>query len=189
MARFWTSDLHLGHANIIRYCSRPFADVDAMNRALIDGWNEVVTAADEVWVLGDVALGPIADTLALVAGLNGRKILVAGNHDRCWAGHGAKAEPWIARYEEAGFDTVLQGTVDATLGSRQVHCSHFPYRGDSHDPGRYLHHRPADDGAVLLHGHVHGRWRVNDRQVNVGVDAWGFRPITDEQVIEAIGVG
>ena len=51
MARFWTSDLHLGHANIIRYCRRPFADVDAMNEALIERWNDTVADGDEVWVL------------------------------------------------------------------------------------------------------------------------------------------
>jgi len=66
MTRYWTSDLHLGHTNIIRYTGRPFADVDEMNRALIEQWNDVVTDTDEVWVLGDVALGRIDETLGLV---------------------------------------------------------------------------------------------------------------------------
>ena len=55
MALWLTSDLHFGHENIIRYCDRPFADVDAMNRALVDRWNEVVGDDDVVWVLGDFA--------------------------------------------------------------------------------------------------------------------------------------
>ena len=67
-------------------------------------------------------------------------------------------------------------------------CSHFPYRGDSREHERYPDHRAVDNGAVLLHGHVHERWKVRDRQVNVGVDVWDFRPITDHQILEAISV-
>lgn len=42
MATFFVLDTHLGHANIIRYCKRPFADVLAMDEALIANWNAVV---------------------------------------------------------------------------------------------------------------------------------------------------
>jgi len=189
MTRYWTSDLHLGHANIIRYTGRPFADVDEMNRALIERWNDAVTDTDEVWVLGDVALGRIDETLGLVEQLHGRKILLTGNHDRCWHGHGAKAERWIGRYADAGFDEIHHGSIETPLGSTPVMCSHFPYRGDSRDHERYPDHRPIDSGAVLLHGHVHERWKVRDRQINVGVDVWDFRPITDEEILEAIGDG
>jgi calcineurin-like phosphoesterase family protein len=63
MTRFWTADLHLGHANIIRYSGRPFTSVDAMDQALIARWNDTVRNGDEVWVLGDVAMGRIDDSL------------------------------------------------------------------------------------------------------------------------------
>lgn len=71
MATWFTADLHLGHTNIIRYSARPFLDAEAMNRALIDGWNEVVEDDDDVWVLGDVAMGKIDETLPLVSELLG----------------------------------------------------------------------------------------------------------------------
>ena len=48
MTRYWTSDLHLGHANIIQYTGRPFADVDEMNRALIEGWPPAQAFAEMV---------------------------------------------------------------------------------------------------------------------------------------------
>jgi calcineurin-like phosphoesterase family protein len=41
----------------------------------------------------------------------------------------------------------------------------------------------------LVHGHVHGSWQVSGRQVNVGVDVWDWRPITDDQVLAAWGSG
>ena len=117
MTRFWTSDLHFGHANIIRYCNRPFGDVDEMNRSLIQRWNDVVGNDDEVWVLGDVAMGRIGDTLGLIRQLHGTKILLAGNHDRCWAPSGVVNTKWNEAYRDAGFAEILQGIIDVTIGN------------------------------------------------------------------------
>ena len=186
MATWFTTDLHLGHRNIIDYCDRPFADADAMNRALIDNWNETVADNDTVWVIGDFALGKIAETLPRVTELSGRKILLAGNHDRCWAGHGRRAEGWTERYFDAGFDEVVHGAATIKIGDRTVLACHFPYRGDSHDHDRFVEHRPIDKGAWLLHGHVHERWTQQGRMINVGVDATGFRPISESAVAELI---
>lgn len=119
MTTWFTADLHLGHRNIIDYCSRPFPDVDAMNDALIERWNDTVAEDDRVWVVGDFALGKITDTLPLVEALHGRKILVAGNHDRCWAGHGRRADGWTERYLDAGFDEVRQDRRVSTSTERQ----------------------------------------------------------------------
>lgn len=60
MTTWFTADLHLGHRNIIDHCGRPFRDAAAMNRSLIDRWNDVVDEGDDVWVLGDFALGKLA---------------------------------------------------------------------------------------------------------------------------------
>ena len=189
MAMWFTADLHLGHANIIRYCERPFADAEAMNRSLVQGWNDTVGADDTVWVLGDVALGKISETLTMIAELNGRKLLLAGNHDRCWAGHGRRAEGWTERYLDAGFAEVHQGQMKLPLADKKVLACHFPYRGDSHDRDRYTEHRPVDKGDWLLHGHVHERWRQWGRMINVGVDVWGYRPVSERAITELISAG
>ncbi len=186
MATWFTADLHLGHSNIISYCDRPFAHVEAMNRALIDNWNAVVAEDDTIWVVGDFALGKIAETLPLVAELIGHKILIAGNHDRCWAGHGRRAEGWTERYLDAGFAEIIQGSKKIKIGGTEAILCHFPYRGDSHDHDRFVHHRPIDKGAWLLHGHVHERWAQNGRMINVGVDANEFRPISESAVAAVI---
>jgi calcineurin-like phosphoesterase family protein len=189
MTVWFTADLHLGHANIIGYSCRPFHDVDAMNEALVARWNECVAPQDTVWVLGDVALGHIEDSLAHVGRLAGRKRLLAGNHDRCWAGHGRRAEEWAERYLQAGFDEIHQGELMLPLGDTDVVACHFPYRGDSHDQDRYLDHRPADRGVWLLHGHVHERWRQRGRMLNVGVDAWDYRPVNAVTLAEIVSSG
>jgi calcineurin-like phosphoesterase family protein len=76
------------------------------------------------------------------------------------------------------------------LGETTVLVHHFPYHGDSRgDTDRFAEHRPVDDGAWLLHGHVHDRWRQAGRQINVGVDAWGGQPVGDEALAELIAGG
>ena len=189
MATWFTADLHLGHANIIGYCNRPFADAEAMNRSLVEGWNDAVGDGDTVWVLGDVALGRLSDTLALVSMLRGRKLLLAGNHDRCWEGHGKRAKGWTERYLDAGFAEVHQGQLPLRVAGHEVLACHFPYRGDSQDRDRYVDQRPADRGQWLLHGHVHERWRQRGRMINVGVDAWGYRPVAEQTIAELLTKG
>jgi calcineurin-like phosphoesterase family protein len=140
-------------------------------------------------VLGDVALGRIDYTLSLIGKLSGHKLLVAGNHDRCWAGHGRRSEGWSDRYLEAGFDEVHHGEVAVDVGDTSVRACHFPYRGDSQEQDRYLEHRPIDNGAWLLHGHVHERWLQHERMINVGVDVWGYQPVNYETIDARIAAG
>ena len=189
MALWLTADLHLGHANIIRYCRRPFEAVADMDERLVDRWNDRVSDGDTVLVLGDVALGPITSSLGLVRRLAGHKVLVAGNHDRCWVGNGRKAAGWHGRYLDVGFAEVRQGTIDLEVAGQPVRAGHFPYEGDSHDEDRFTSHRPEDDGRWLLHGHVHDRWRQRGRMINVGVDAWDYRPVSEDEVAALIEAG
>lgn len=192
MATWFTSDLHFGHRNIIRYCDRPFPLTDEgvadMDEAMVATWNAVVAADDEVWVLGVVAMGSLDRTLPRVARLQGTKHLVAGNHDRCWSGRRSSVERWRRRYAELGFTTITEEETFDLLG-HEVLLHHFPYRGDSHDLDRHLEHRPTDEGRWLLHGHVHDSWRQAGRQINVGIDAWGGRPVSAEVLAELVEAG
>lgn len=185
VGRYFTADLHLGHGNIIEYSARPFRDVAHMSAELVERWNATVESTGEVLVLGDFAMGRIAETLPVASELNGRKVLVAGNHDRCWHGHKKGVDAAVDRYLDAGFDEIWQGSVDLRLGGqvRALAC-HFPYRGDSHDHDRFVAQRPADAGAWLLHGHVHQSWKVRERMVNVGVDVWDYRPVPESAIAE-----
>lgn len=193
MTTWFTSDLHFGHTNIIGYCERPFADVADMNAGLIERWNEAVDPNDTVWVLGDVAMGRITDSLPLIGLLNGIKHLVSGNHDRCFDADRhptGKAGEWQQRYLDAGFAAVHHGVMPLTLplpggGELAVRACHFPYSGDSGDEDRYVDRRPIDNETWLLHGHVHERWRWHRRMINVGVDAWNYSPV-DESTLAAI---
>jgi calcineurin-like phosphoesterase family protein len=86
MSAFVTSDLHLGHRNILSFDApdgspmRPFSSIEEMHSELEKRWNAKVHQRDTVYVLGDVAFSKTS--LRLLEGFNGRKILIAGNHDR-----------------------------------------------------------------------------------------------------------
>ena len=79
---FFTSDLHLGHANVIRYDNRPFSSVEEMNEELIKRWNAKVGKGDVVYVLGDFIWHTDKKPEDILWALNGMKILIRGNHDR-----------------------------------------------------------------------------------------------------------
>lgn len=186
---FVTSDLHFGHVNIMKYDTnravylgipQPVGDkpnpdeVTEMNEAIVRLWNSQVDHTDIVWVVGDVAMGRVDETIEYVARLNGQKVLVMGNHDRphpIMHKSDEKTAAWRARYEEVGFEIVDNEIITSFDGVTAQVC-HFPYTGDHSEEERYGEYRPADAGLPLVHGHVHDLWKTNGRQYNVGIDAW-----------------
>jgi calcineurin-like phosphoesterase family protein len=181
--RWYTSDLHAGHSNIIGYCARPFPDVEAMNAAIFSRWEATVDGSDEVWVLGDVVLGPKwRQHLNTIAVLPGRKTLVAGNHDKCWIGHGDKSLRYLDDYRVA-FENILTGPVAIDVDGIACLASHFPYVDEERGTqDKYVAHRPVDNGLPLVCGHVHEKWRRRGCMVNVGVDQWSFTPVSEKTI-------
>ncbi|MFV0428992.1 MAG: metallophosphoesterase [Arachnia sp.] len=175
-----TSDTHFSHARISELATRPFASVTEMDNELIRRWNQTVAPTDTILHLGDVALGPIADSLPLTAQLNGRKFLVPGNHDRVSPATQSRRaiERFSPLYKQAGW-IILPEIIEGTRRGIRVLASHYPYSGDTQDADRLTSHRPVDRGIPLLHGHTHER--VNGpagHQFHVGVDAFEYAPIS-----------
>lgn len=157
---FFTADSHFGHANIIRLCNRPFADIAEHDRVLVDSWNAVVQPQDIVWHLGDFSYSkhPKA-TRRVFEQLNGHKRLVLGNHD--FRG-GTKFLPWES----------VQHYAETSIEGVRIVMFHYGMRVW---PG--MHH-----GSVMLYGHSHGRLPGNAQSMDVGVDVMGFAPVTWPQI-------
>jgi calcineurin-like phosphoesterase family protein len=169
---FFTSDLHLGHQNIIRHCSRPFSDVDEMNHTLIDNWNSRVARNDEVWIVGDFSFRSEQDIPSYLEKLKGRKHLIIGNHDGSWM----KKADWSSSFES--IDMLKYFSLD---GHEIVLC-HYPMMCWPH----------SNRGSYLVYGHIHGNtdmvfWpliRDNPFMLNAGVDVNGFYPVTFAELVK-----
>jgi calcineurin-like phosphoesterase family protein len=157
---FWTADTHFGHANIIRYCRRPFGSAREMDDALVANWNAIVGPRDTVSHLGDFAHGADGKHIRSVFHrLNGIKRLVVGNHD----GPETLALPW------AEPPTHLASTsVDGT----RVVMRHYGLRIWPGMRGK----------AISLYGHSHGRLPGTTRSLDVGTDCWGYAPVGIEAI-------
>lgn len=155
MATWFTSDTHFGDPRILRIDRRPFRDLPSHDAALIANWNAVVAPDDEVWHLGDVALGPDNDKVAeILAGLNGTKHLIVGNND----GPGTLAAPaWASQAHYA----------ELVLDERRLVLCHYAFRTWNR----------MGSGVLNLHGHSHGKLKPIPKQYDVGVDAQGFAPV------------
>lgn len=191
MAKFFTSDTHFGHANIIKYSDRPFKDIYHMDAELVRRWNETVMPDDEVFHLGDVALGKWERWEEILTSLNGYKTLVIGNHDRVFAMEKQSMQDRFWPLYAEWFDIVVPDVTNFPLGDHMVNMSHFPYNGDSHDGDRFEEMRLEDRGSILLHGHTHLDQIVsysdaNTLQIHVGADAWDYTPVSEEQIISVI---
>lgn len=203
--RWFTSDWHLNHANIIEFSDRPFwkkaenicgwaadiPDTDAMNQALIDNFNDMVGVGDEAWFVGDVAMGSRKISVPMIKQLKCRNLyLVPGNHDHCHKMY-PKYLNHVPLYEDAGFK-IMDSQETVTIAGEEVLVCHFPYWGDSHFDDRYSGLRPNDEGGYLIHGHVHSPYVTTDahpRQIHVGVDAHGMRPVSEETIAGIISGG
>jgi len=163
MATHFTSDPHFGDPRVLRIDKRPFPDLATHDATLIANWNAVVAPEDEVWHLGDFALGPPPERLAeIIAALNGIKRLIVGNND----GPATLALPgWasVAHYAE----TVVEG--------RRLVLCHYAFRTWN----------GIGKGALNLHGHSHGRLTPAPRQYDVGVDAQGPAPVRLDAILRS----
>jgi calcineurin-like phosphoesterase family protein len=149
---WFTADLHLGHANIIKHCSRTFASAGEMDAAILAAINSLVQAGDTLWILGDFAYRGRSPAHYREQ-INCRDVrLLLGNHDK------------RGKCESAGF-TSVGDVAEISVGRQRIWMSHYPHRS-----------WPASHkGSWHLYGHVHGGLNSEDvsREVNaldVGVD-------------------
>lgn len=155
---WFTSDQHLNHENMIDYAQRPFKRVGKMNYAIISNYRKVVDDKDTVYMLGDFTIsGPQhrGVTEHFISQLPGTKILILGNHD--------KFNPFT--YVDMGFQSVH---TSLDIGEFVL----------THDPAVSI----IDRSRNWLCGHIHTLFKKKDNVLNVGVDQWGFYPVSIVEV-------
>jgi len=166
---FFTSDLHLGHTNIIRYCKRPFKSIEHMNNTLIKKWNNTINPNDTVFHVGDFCIRSVLSKgqgskeryTDYLKRLNGNILLIRGNHDK-----------------NNGVKTKIESLVFSGIGGNRINVVHDPkYCSFNHD--------------LNIVGHVHEKWlfkKLTNKSgkttiaINCGVDVWNFTPVTEQTI-------
>ena len=184
--KIWLSaDLHLGHVNIIHYCSRSFMNVDDMASSLLKPYREL-KPWDTVYLLGDLVF--MKDSIPWMPKFPPKTYLLKGNHDR--------GTP--EGYQRANVSVIDGQEMEIEWNGERFLLTHDPapiLRNEGKRIGLNLDSCAWDDPIILqlaeelpvrvLCGHVHRLFRRLGRIVNVGVDVWDYRPILIEDAIKA----
>lgn len=161
------SDLHFGHANCLNFEGanggrmRNFETVEEMNETIIERCNKVVKPKDRLYILGDVAIK--RKDIQLVERLNGRKVLVRGNHDIF------QLKDYLPYFDD------IRGVH--VMPSRVGILSHVPLHPDS--VGRFK---------LNIHGHTHDRCLDDSRYFNVSCEVLDYTPISYEEILSKVGL-
>ena len=173
---YFVADLHFGHSNIIKLCNRPYSSMEEMNETFISKWNKKVKKrADTVYIVGDFAWEN-AQPLEFLKRLNGRKVLITGNHDKKWL----KNFDYSEYFEQVvSYLEIRSNNVDITL----CHYPMLEWKNSRKFGSRKL--------GFHVHGHIHNRYREEHRSLflsphalNAGVDVNDFSPVTFDELIK-----
>ena len=176
---YLTSDLHLGHSNIIKHCKRPFNSVQEMNDKLINNINNMVRPNDELYILGDLYFGEkqTTNTFEYAKKIKCKHIhLIKGNHDMSIKDMNKLNEEYKV------FETIKTYAEIKYNNSKFILC-HYPFMDNAWN--RAMH------GSFDLHGHIHSNNSYNEEQKNsgilrydVGVDANDYYPVLLDNIIK-----
>ena len=177
---FFVSDTPFCHENILKYCQRPFKDIEENDEELIRRWNEKVPKDSIVFHLGDVAFGNTNRVDEILKRLNGKIYLVIGNHD--WRR--------IVNDHKWRFELMTQ-QINMKIGKRHIILNHYPMLCFS---GAWR----GEDATYQLFGHVHTSPYTDEgldqqrlkmlftSQYDVGVDNNNFTPVSWKEVDQII---
>ena len=175
---FVTSDTHFSHANIIKYCNRPFSNVDEMNQKLINNWNEIVSPDDLVFHLGDFQMLKDYSILSdKMNRLNGDKILIKGNHDYCTN----------EEYLNSGFKDVVQLWEGILFNTKFVMCHYQMMTWNwSHQGSIHLYGHEHDRQQYIPNHELYSKLYISEKKYNVCVDANNYKPVNIKNIINIL---
>ncbi len=164
MSIFFSSDQHFGHINVIAHCNRPFKNVEEMDETMIKNWNDKVGKRDTVYVVGDFTFRSGKHVQEYVDQLNGKILLVAGNHD-----------------ERNKQITKVFGQCPKLLRikhyKQRIVLCHYNlknWQGKLRDIMPSYH--------LYGHGHCYHAENIYDLSLDIGVDGNGFSPYSFEEI-------
>lgn len=182
MTNFYTSDTHFGHTNILAYCpnrQRYVSDIQQMEDFLVERWNSQVGTDDTVYHLGDFAMGDRSQIPRILSRLNGKIVLIAGNHD-----HKRSLSMFPEVHDRLVLDVgkykaeLVHNPGQAKYDCDFVVCGHVHQKWQKKRAGEVI---PADD--TQDHKYRHPEIVVPKDTFNVGVDVHCYYPVAESELI------
>ena len=169
---FFTADLHLGHANIIKHCDRPFSSVEEMDERLISAWNSRVRPNDTVYILGDLIFRSTASPDSYLCQLRGKKHLILGNHDKDWVKKADMSQHFVS----------VERFAEISTGKHKITLCHYPL----------MSWNQIAKGSYMIHGHIHNNrdaiyfplMREMPNLLNAGVEINNYRPVKFDELVK-----
>lgn len=173
MNTYFSSDWHLGHANIIKYDKRPFKTVEEMDLAIITNVTEQLQKGDTLYYLGDFAftrsMNEAEGHMKALALTGANLLFIKGNHDK---------RDTIKLYEKYGTYLGEQKKIKLEVRGHEyeIVLNHYAMRVWDKS------HR----GTWHLYGHSHHS--LPDLQeslsFDVGINGWDYKLVSFDQVKE-----
>lgn len=171
---YFTSDWHIGHNKEFLYKPRGFSSIEEHDIAVLQRCNEIVDYNDELWILGDLAMG--GDKKAwnqVYYNLKCHNVhFIQGNHD---------TDNKMNIYENEYFMN-FEGFAQIYKYSkrRTFYLSHYPTIVGNFEDGR--------PSMWNLSGHTHSKdkFSIYPNVYNVALDAHNCYPVSIEQIYKDI---
>ncbi|MGD9901731.1 MAG: metallophosphoesterase [Spirochaetales bacterium] len=165
---YYISDLHFGHFNIIKFCNRPFKNLEEMNETLIKNWNEKVNNNDTVYIVGDLFFRNAENPELILNRLKGKKHLIVGNHD----------SSWIKKVDLNKYFESINNMLVFSNGKCKITLCHYPMM--------------SFDGEYQVYGHIHNNkndtyWQLlktMKNSLNASIEINNYEPVTFDELLK-----
>lgn len=169
---YFTSDWHFGEDRIgldgkANVFYRPFQSVEQQNQYIA---NHLLKGSfkdgDTLYHLGDVIYDINENSRQWMRAIRekfsrSKLVLIEGNYD-------VDKLSFLGQY----FDEIHPAYYLDYFDFGQVYLNHYPTKTLAN----------LGDAKLGITGHVHSLWKVQKHLINVGVDAWHFRPVSEEEI-------
>jgi len=156
--KYFLSDTHFGDNRLQLFGRDLIANTsEDIDNIIIDNYNRKITKDDTVYFIGDISY--TQEGLEKMKYLmKGTKILIRGNYDQQFT-----KKKLLEYFDEVHDDLVVE------IKDNKFYLNHYPTN--------------CKKDMFNICGHIHGLWKVQRNMINVGVDAWHFMPVSEEQII------
>lgn len=170
--RYFISDTHLGDPRLgieqgkPNVFFRPFTSIMQENTEILLSILNTLKEGDELWHVGDVIVDNKYEFLLKIMKEslpNVKMNLIIGNYDD------DKLE-MLSKY----FDNIV---IDETIEieGKKIYLNHYPINCKKK--------LDSDLNIVFcICGHVHSLWKIQPKMINVSIECWNYKPVSEEEI-------